>query len=221
MISVCVENGLDTNKLTKLERALAGNPDLGEDEDIKKLLNNMNETMALFSGTTMTCALVVNDAIWTVNIGDSRTIVASPKKVYQLTEDAIPADERFLRGIQHRGGTIATDGITRDPIGVKKGDSRLAPGRSIGDRDFTGITPLATISRFPIPKEGVNLVLGCDGVFDMLSSDDVGRLVNNSNFTTPVEKATAIVQSALVAGSSDNISALVVAIPGKKERRHK
>jgi len=56
----------------------------------------------------------------------------------------------------------------------------------------------------------MRLILNCDGLNEAFSSSDVGDISRNPNFTPPQEKAEAMVKAAFVAGSRDNLSALVV-----------
>lgn len=55
-------------------------------------------------------------------------------------------------------------------------------------------------------------MLACDGIFDVLSNQQVVDLARNHP-ESPQEAATAIVREAMKKGSMDNISAMVIRFP--------
>jgi serine/threonine protein phosphatase PrpC len=156
-------------------------------------------------GTTLTLATVIGGTIWTANVGDSRTIaVGENGKAHQLTEDATLEKGRFLSGYLQRGGIPV-----RDSFGIMRTPAGLMMPRSLGERD-AAVSCRASVTKYPIPEEGTTLVLGCDGLFDVLSSDDVAHIVHSEDYGLVSEK---LVEEAFINGSEDNISVLVVRIP--------
>jgi serine/threonine protein phosphatase PrpC len=101
---------------------------------------------------------------------------------------------------------------------------QLAVARSIGDIELK--QPTALLSSEPdvhvrlIDREDQAVVLGCDGVFDVLSNEDVVQLLSSttdaawmfSPDATPKQAAGRIVRQAYQKGSTDNISVIVVGI---------
>ena len=64
------------------------------------------------------------------------------------------------------------------------------------------------MSEFDIDENDKFLVVGCDGVFDVLSNDDVAAVAFNA--PSPVDAAFAVRNAAFGSGSTDNISVIVV-----------
>jgi len=178
-----------------------------------------------FPGTTLTMALVLLRGnvreVWTANVGDSRTLAVSSDWTYQLTEDARSDAERFKASCERAG--IPVFSIPRDSIEKSLGlpeekerlRGQLAVARAIGKKNIMPISK-AKVTRIVVPKDGMTLVLYCDGLNEVSSSNDVGDVTRSHNNTTPQGKAEAIVRAAYRIGSTDNISALVVEIPPKK-----
>jgi len=168
------------------------------------------------SGTTLTMALILprngKQEVWTANVGDSRTLAVISDKTYQLTEDARPDAARFKASCERAGIPVFVSEDTS--ITGPRLLGRLAVARSIGALEIQPVSK-AKITKIEIPENGATLVLNCDGLNEAFSSKDVGDISKNSHFTTPQEKAEAMVRAAFVAESGDNISALVINIPAK------
>lgn len=158
-------------------------------------------------GTTATIALRIDNKIYTANVGDSRAIfvsdeVYSSDKIIQLTEDAKLNNPRFANAVKKAGGFIDNGRI-----------SGLESARDIG---FTGrclVSPRPKITCIDA-KEGF-LVLACDGLWDVLTTNEVGtKLLNDCDLASkaPQEIAQRLLTEALDYGSTDNISVMVVRI---------
>jgi|GEM_PF-4894260 len=194
--------------VTLLEFNLNGLTDVGIWNALKMTCVRLNKDFlrehpneALDQGTTATIALIVNDKLWTANVGDSRILLDD---FGQLTEDAKPEDPRYRRNIEHRGGFIQHNGVWRI-----EGD--LACGRSIGDhRLHKSARP--KITRVPLSSlpQGNNLYLGCDGIFDVASTRQILQAGRNQRNAAPGALARNLVFSAWSAQSADNLSMLVV-----------
>lgn len=162
------------------------------------------------SGTTLTVALIVDDEVWAVNVGDSRILLQEADgTLTQLTKDASPI--RAQPSVERRGGEVL------DEKRVGKGTQTLGTARSIGDMQIPGVTPRAKVTMCSLPHQGGRLILGCDGLFECLTTNEVGQLASKEVLKhNPQENAEALVYSSFAMGSEDNISALVVEIPAKK-----
>lgn len=70
-------------------------------EALTKAFVNLNKEVRrkFNSGSTMTCAFVVNNKIYVANAGDSRSILVKKETTQQLSEDAKPLDKRFWKQI--------------------------------------------------------------------------------------------------------------------------
>jgi serine/threonine protein phosphatase PrpC len=116
-----------------------------------------------------------------------------------------------LREYEQRGGTV-----TRDSAGTPRTAGGLMMPCSIGESE-AAVSCRPTVSKYPIPPGGATLVLGCDGLFDYLSSNDVAHVVSSTEAGEGVEAlAPRLAKAAFVQGSQDNISAMVVRIPPRQ-----
>jgi serine/threonine protein phosphatase PrpC len=150
-------------------------------------------------GTTATVAMILDQKIWTANVGDSRTILDNG---IQLTEDAKPTDPYYLKGIENRGGTVFYNRVN----GI------LAVARAIGDQNVGAVSPRPKIYDYPIANipKGSHLILTCDGIYDVSSTRQIARAVRSHKDLSAEELAKNIVYSAYEANSGDNLSALVI-----------
>ncbi len=151
-------------------------------------------------GSTATMALIVDGSIWCANVGDSRTILVEDNGSFgQLSEDAKPTDPRYAKGIYNRGNVIWDNRV----------NGRLAVARAFGDFNVGVISARPKITKTKLPSKG-HLVLACDGVWDVGSTRQVAQAIYKNRTSTPIDLAKNIVHSAFLAGSMDNLSALVV-----------
>lgn len=165
--------------------------------------------MSFDQGTTATFALMLNHKLWTANVGDSRTLLDNHGTVEQLSCDAKPNVGRFHRGIRKRGGRVI------DVVGVPRVNGDLAVARSFGDNRLNGAIsarPKITMKRMGKITPGSNLILCCDGVTDVARTRDLASAAHAQRFTPPAAFAGHCVQSAYAAGSTDNLSLMVVRI---------
>lgn len=151
------------------------------------------------AGTTATIAMILDGKLWTANVGDSRTILDNG---IQLSEDAKPDDPNYQNGIENRGGKVIQGRVN----GI------LAVARAIGDHSVGAVSSRPKITVYPmasIPK-GTQLILTCDGVYDVASTRQVAAATRAHRQQSAEELAKNIVYSAYQANSWDNLSALVV-----------
>ncbi|MCX6987634.1 MAG: PP2C family protein-serine/threonine phosphatase [Chlamydiae bacterium] len=164
------------------------------------------------AGTTATVSMILDGKLWTANVGDSRTILDDAT---QLSEDAKPNDSRYRQGIEDRGGIVTNRWNDAPRI-----NRVLAVGRAIGDHLIRGVddNSLRPVSARPkitmIPLSeielGTHLILACDGIYDVASTRQVAQGVKGDKDGSSMQLAQNIVHSAYMAGSKDNLSALVV-----------
>jgi protein phosphatase 1L len=180
---------------------------------LKKTTTQLNEEFkqrcgqtANAQGTTATIAMILDGNLWTANVGDARTVLDNQGTPFQLTEDAKPDDPRYKKGIEKRGGSVVTvDGVARI-------NRVLAVARAIGDNAVRGVNPSPKITKKPLSeiRPGSHLILCCDGVYDVARTKDVVHAVRTHRNTSAGNLARNIIYSSHQAGSTDNLSALVV-----------
>lgn len=148
------------------------------------------------SGSCAIIVLIIGDACFCANVGDSRAILSGQqgKKIYPLSKDHKPDEEGERKRITEGGGQIYQTSTTvrenEHDINSKKeiilGPHRVLPGRLSVSRTFGDLNAkieklkgnpkvvVATpdIKSFRIQSEHDFIVLGCDGIFDKLSNQD-------------------------------------------------
>lgn len=173
----------------------------------------LNQHYKQDAGSTATVSIILNGKLWTANVGDTRAILVRNGVTTQLTEDAKPGDKRYQKGILDRGGSIIEREDTWRVNGV------LAVARSIGDHILKGaVSARPKITAIPVEDipPGSFLCIGCDGLFDVASSRQVGdciwrnREAQGGNPANPNDLAGILVDNAYRGFSMDNISAMVV-----------
>lgn len=163
------------------------------------------ERMNLQDGSTLCLSFVCknndgNRKIVTANIGDSRAlIVRSDGKSRELTKDHKPTMRSEFERVHNEFGKLNKE---------NRIDGVLAVARSLGDYSVYGVGKKPDLNEFYLDENDKYLVIGCDGVFDVLSNDDVARVAMNASSTT--EAAFIIRNAAFASLSSDNISVIVV-----------
>lgn len=193
---------------------------------LKECFINLDHDLPLETeGTTATVALLINDKIWVANVGDSRTIlVTKDGQTIQATEDMKPSMKTYQEKIKKLGGVVYLGKIV-SPIPDSDYQNLLAVARAIGDKYMTGynseggsnnkrsVSPKPKITCFPLTDftEG-HLVLACDGLYDVASSNEVGQAVHQltEEKHTEEEISRQLVLQALNHYSKDNVTVMVV-----------
>jgi serine/threonine protein phosphatase PrpC len=157
------------------------------------------------------------------NLGDSRGLVLrecdddSPDnhKLVCETSDHSPSVPAEAERIKQAGGTVSA------PDKILRVDGLLGCSRALGDFYFKEDPALVPqkqkVSIVPDVYEcncgdGDVIVLACDGVFDVLTSNDVATIVSESigMKSDPGDAAASVVKAALAApGQQDNVTCVV------------
>ncbi|MCE2982206.1 MAG: NADAR domain-containing protein [Parachlamydia sp.] len=177
---------------------------------------------AIISGTTASVALILENKIWLANVGDSRVIGVTKEGVpMQLTEDATPEGLRYKTKIEKLGGIVEKPNPASDfyvtTRNMKIEGKYIGTARAIGDLEYCdGNTDFPVILCHPkiscVPFEDFSsLVIGCDGLFDKGSTNEVGAAVDWAvkQGLEPEGIAKACVEAAYANGSTDNITVMV------------
>jgi len=187
-------------------------------EDMDNLLKKQQEQSSNdTSGCTAVSAIISPKYILCANAGDSRCVLGTNSETKNMSEDHKPTDEPERKRIENAGGSVQW----------KRVDGDLAVSRALGDFQYKQRPDLSAkyqkVSCCPditiherTPQDDV-LILACDGVWDvMTSAEAVGivREIFSSGETNMQLVAEELIDVALNKGSRDNISAVVVQLPG-------
>jgi protein phosphatase 2C family protein 2/3 len=169
--------------------------------------------------------LFVGRHCYVANVGDCRAVLCHGvlRSHLALTTDHKPCLLSEQRRIREAGGEVGSR--QRGPVRVYPGGLSLS--RSIGDltakvEEFGGnpgvvVCDPEVVSFEVDPVDHLYLTLCSDGVLDRLSSREVARLGwswQDSPHLFCKTAAEAIVSAALEAQTLDNVSAIVIGLPG-------
>lgn len=123
------------------------------------------------SGTTAVTFLIKDEYIYAANAGDSRAVIIGEQGLIQLTIEHRLSNREEQQRIEDKGGII------RYPY-VYHGYKGLMPTRSIGDQFFKQVGVIATpsLSEHQVTQDDMLLVVACDGLFDIMSNEEVAQL---------------------------------------------
>eukprot|EP00002_Diphylleia_rotans_P034177 TRINITY_DN7326_c0_g1_i1.p1 TRINITY_DN7326_c0_g1~~TRINITY_DN7326_c0_g1_i1.p1 ORF type:complete len:975 (-),score=205.24 TRINITY_DN7326_c0_g1_i1:264-3188(-) len=157
-------------------------------------------------GSTAAVAYVRRNILYVANAGDSRVLLCRDSHAIQLTMDHRPQLESEELRIKKAGGFVSSNLRVNNELSVSRafGDARLVPIVT-AEPHLTSIQLFATRDKF--------LVIACDGLFDVMSNQQVVDHVRvECAKTTPSATAAAcrLRDMAYQLGSTDNISVVVV-----------
>ncbi|KAK9675864.1 hypothetical protein RND81_11G036800 [Saponaria officinalis] len=174
----------------------------------------MTDTVASeMVGSTAIVAVVSGCQIILSNCGDSRAVLCKRTQTIPLTVDHKPDRVDELSRIEGEGGRVINWYGAR-VLGV------LAMSRAIGDRYMSPyIIPVPEVTFMTRSEEDECLILASDGLWDVMSNDEVGNTKVAGNKSPAQVVADNLTALAGRLNSSDNISIIVVDL--KPRRRLK
>ncbi len=145
-------------------------------------------------GTTVTAVLLLDEAAYIINVGDSRTYIYRPSA--GLTQ--ITRDHSLVARL------VETGAITPDEIYTHPDRNKVY--RGLGDKTDV------TVDWFVLPVQSNDLLLLCsDGLWEMVRDPQIAEILQ-TYASSPTLASNALLRAALQAGGSDNVSTLVVRI---------
>ena len=180
------------------------------------------------AGCTAVVALRKGNDLWVANAGDSRGVLSRAGKAIALSEDHKPAQEG------ERTRIIAAGGFLSEIGGVCRVNGNLNLSRAIGDLKYKAntelppkdqiITAQPDIKKVTLTSEDKFFVLACDGVWDVMSNQDVVDFIGArlGQGMTPTQASCALLDACLANDPKeargvgcDNMTAVVVLLEHK------
>ncbi|XP_018607573.1 protein phosphatase, Mg2+/Mn2+ dependent, 1Nb (putative) isoform X1 [Scleropages formosus] len=167
-------------------------------------------------GSTVVAAMISPHRLYIANCGDSRAVLCRDGRVYVQTEDHKPFNPHEMERIQNAGGTVTLQRI----------NGSLAVSRALGDFSYKEaewrvpteqmVSPDPDIYEVERSPADEFLLLACDGVWDMIGSEELCSFVRNrlQVCTDLSEVCTQVVDLCLYKGSLDNITVILICFPG-------
>lgn len=141
-------------------------------------------------GTTLTCALLLNDRAILAHVGDSRAYLYHDKTLRQVTKD-----HSYVDKLVELGQLTAEEAAAHPQKNVLY--------RAVGQEGALEIdTHLETI------PPGGRLLLCSDGLWSMIGDEAIGRILATAD--TPQAACDQLIAAANAAGGRDNITAIAI-----------
>ena len=143
-----------------------------------------------------------------VNLGDSRlSIVYSNGESKSVTTDHKPDHPNEKSRINKMGGRIYKDSESVFRIGD------LSLSRAFGDGDNAPyISQKPDVFYKKITPHTKYIVMACDGLWDVVESEDIGKVIMELNIKKPENIAVELANWTLDQGSTDNISIIIIEV---------
>ncbi|XP_059434878.1 probable protein phosphatase 2C 47 [Corylus avellana] len=159
-------------------------------------------------GTTALTALVLGSNLLVANVGDCRAVLCRKGEAFEMSQDHKPSYLPEQRRVVELGGII-NDGYLND----------LSVTRALGDWDLKSplgsASPLIAEPDFQqvlLTEEDEFLIIGCDGIWDVMSSQFAVSFVRRGlrRHDDPQQCARELVAEALRLNTSDNVTVIVI-----------
>eukprot|EP01108_Squamamoeba_japonica_P008948 TRINITY_DN813_c0_g3_i1.p1 TRINITY_DN813_c0_g3~~TRINITY_DN813_c0_g3_i1.p1 ORF type:complete len:565 (+),score=412.98 TRINITY_DN813_c0_g3_i1:154-1848(+) len=172
---------------------------------IKQTFNQLSNDIVeqnIESGTTALVTVVIGDDLYVSNCGDARAVLCRDGNAVRLSVDHKPDDPLERKRIRELGGYVSYTGRILDDILV---------ARSLGDaQNQPYVTSEPYVAHFELTDKDEFLILACDGVWDVVSDEAAVELVREYAKKSLASPAVALRDHAFSAGSTDNLSCVIV-----------
>jgi serine/threonine protein phosphatase PrpC len=172
------------------------------DDELKKYSQIEN------CGSTATIILIDKELnlIYSANVGDSKSILINKNRTYKnlTTEHKVESNYEENERIKKLGGLIFNGRLF----------GQLVLSRALGDFSLknNGLISIPSIHKILLNEDDCFIVIASDGIWDVLSEDDITNIcIDNYNLNCD-ELGKFIVKKAIDMGSEDNISCIIVLI---------
>lgn len=162
-------------------------------------------------GTTMTVAVMMNRELYVANLGDSRAYLIRNGVMRQLSVDHTWAQEAIEAGrlTPAEARQHPNRNVIKRYMGIQ---SAMEVDFRMAHPDDASQAPSDRNQGFSL-KDGDTILLCSDGLSDMILDEEILREVMSN---PPQEAAEQLVLRAREAGGYDNITVVIMQLPGKK-----
>lgn len=219
----CIEKSYDTQKKDHKEWLHHQLLDAAIKDGFIKLDADMSKEWASGvdrSGTTAVVAVITPEHIIWGNCGDSRGILCRNGQEFFSTTDHKPYNDPERARIERAGGTVM----------MQRVNGSLAVSRALGDFDYKRNDTVKPTEQLVSPEPEITiterdpsgdqfLLLACDGIFDVMTNEDVVSFVSKQlKLTSDLSKiCNTLIDLCLNKNSRDNMSVVLVTFPAAPE----
>lgn len=146
------------------------------------------------SGCTAVVAVMQGKELFVANAGDSRCVVCRNGKAIDMSVDHKPEDELERTRIERAGGRVTEDNRVNGGLNLSRalGDHVYKKNADLPLREQM-ITPLPDVKSLTLTDEDEFMVLACDGIWNVMTSQDVCVFVRD-RFKAGVTKISTIIE---------------------------
>ncbi|KMT10019.1 hypothetical protein BVRB_5g122340 [Beta vulgaris subsp. vulgaris] len=161
------------------------------------------------SGTTALTALILGRLLLVANAGDCRAVLCRKGEAIDMSQDHRPTYPSEKRRVEELGGYV-DDGYLNGVLSVT---------RALGDWDMKlpkgSASPLIAepeLRQIILTEDDEFLIIGCDGIWDVLSSQQAVSIVRHGlrRHDDPELCAKELVREALRLDTFDNLTVIVI-----------
>lgn len=168
------------------------------------------------SGSTAVGVLISPQHFFFANCGDSRGVLSRGGSATFSTQDHKPINPAEKERIQNAGGSVM----------IQRVNGSLAVSRALGDFEYKNVQGKGPCEQLVSPEPEISVearseqdefvVLACDGIWDVMSNDELCDFVRNRmRLTENLEQiCNMVVDTCLYKGSRDNMSIVIIALDG-------
>ncbi|XP_011871353.1 PREDICTED: probable protein phosphatase 2C T23F11.1 [Vollenhovia emeryi] len=145
--------------------------------ELDKAMQNNATLRDEHAGTTVIAILIKDNILYSANAGDSRAVACINGRAVPLSRDHKPTLKDERKRIEAAGGFVE----------YKRVNGNLALSRALGDFIFKRndrkppeeqiVTAFPEVQQFTIDKDWEFVVLACDGIWDVMTSEEVVQFV--------------------------------------------
>jgi Leucine-rich repeat (LRR) protein/serine/threonine protein phosphatase PrpC len=174
---------------------------IGNITSVLKKVNTELSELQVRDGAAIVFTVVRPAEIGCAHLGDSRALILKRDfSVVALTVDHKPTERSEIDLVKE----------LRSFVDANRTAGVLSVSRAIADFGIPGVGRVPDMTQYTRQQDDFRLVLGCDGVFDVIENNEVGEILRDE--PAPGRAAILLRNIALARGSQDNISVIVVDI---------
>jgi protein phosphatase 2C family protein 2/3 len=177
------------------------------------IINNIKYSNKAGAVAIISLIDIITKQLWVTNVGDCRCIIITENKgVSSLSKEHRPYGKELKR-IEDAGGFVNARGYVMNVLQMT---------RVIGDADVKNVNPNVIICKpdiqsYQLTLNDKYLILGCDGLWDVMSNDDVENYVlsyfykHNNNDASLQDICDKLTNDAIEQYKSmDNVSVVII-----------
>ena len=203
-VSRYLEKNLASQLFSQITESSEAGTEVNLDSTIKAAFEKINNDVLGYRnlvGSTAITAFIHNGILTVANVGDSMAVlVTRDGKAIQLSNGHRPTSEPEWERVRAVPGAFIVGGRV---------SGRIAVSRAFGDSGIKGIIAEPEITHRDLEENDELLIIACDGLWDFVKNERAAEIALQYK-DAPGQASRTLVNEALVQGTSDNVSVIVI-----------